>query len=68
MSRQTVGNVIDKLLTDEQLRTRFVLDPMETLAELCFRGFVLMPEEIDLLCRTDTRLWFWGAAMRERQH
>ena len=54
--------MIDKLLTDEDLRIRFVIDRMETLAELCLRGFELSPNEIDLFCRTDARLWFWAGA------
>ena len=63
MSQRTIGNVIDKLLTDEDLRIRFVADRMETLAELCIRGFELSGDEIDLFCRTDARLWFWGGSM-----
>ena len=69
MSQQTVGIVIDKLLSDEDLRIRFVEDRMETLAELHLRGLELRPDEIDLFCRTDARLWFWGAeVLGERQH
>jgi hypothetical protein len=69
MSQQTVGNVIEKLLTDEDLRIRFVVDRMETLAELCLRGCELSGEEIDLFCRTDARLWFFGRGfVGERQH
>ena len=69
MSQQTVGRVIDKLLTDEELRIRFVVDRMETLADLYLDGFELRPEEIDLFCRTDARLWFWaGALTDDRQH
>jgi hypothetical protein len=42
---------------------------METLAELCLGGFELSPDEIDLFCRTDARLWFWaGAAQNDPQH
>ena len=48
MSRANVGMVIDKLLTDENLRIRFVLDRLETVAELCLRGFDLTRDEIDL--------------------
>ena len=58
MSRTSVGMVIDKLLTDENLRIRFALDRMETIAELCLRGFELTRDEIDLISRTDARLWF----------
>ena len=52
--------VVEKLLTDENLRIRFALDRMETIAELCLRGFELTRDEIDLFCRTDARLWFLG--------
>jgi hypothetical protein len=67
MSQQTVGMVIDKLLSDEELRNRFVVDRIETLAELCLRGVELRPDEIDLFCRTDARLWFWGAAVMDER-
>ena len=63
MSQQTVGMVIDELLSDEDLRIRFVVDRIETIAGLCLRGFELKPDEIDLFCRTDARLWFWGGAL-----
>ena len=64
MSRTGVGMVIEKLLTDERLRIRFALDRMETIAELCLRGFELSRDEIDLLNRTDARLWFLGDQVR----
>ena len=60
MSRTGVGMVIDKLLTDEGLRIRFALHRMETIAELCLRGFELTRDEIELFSRTDARLWFLG--------
>ena len=63
MSRASVGMVIDKLLTDENLRIRFAVDPMETVAELCLRGFDLTRDEIDLLCRTDAGVWFLRSAV-----
>jgi hypothetical protein len=61
MSQTGVGQVIDKLLTDENLRARFALDRVATVAELCMRGAELTCDEIDLLCQTDARLWFLGA-------
>ena len=64
MSRSIVGMVIDKLLTDEDLRIRFALDRVETVAELCLRGFDLTRDEIDLLCRTDAGVWFLRSAVR----
>ena len=63
MSRVSVGLVIDKLLTDENLRIRFALDRVETVAELCLRGFDLTRDEIDLLCRTDAGVWFLRSAV-----
>ena len=69
MSRAGVGIVIEKLLTDEDLRIRFAVDRMETVAEISLRGFDLSQDELDLFYRTDAGLWFIGAPVRgERQH
>ena len=69
MSQHTVGIVIARLLTDEDLRTRFAFDPIDTVLELCVLGFDLTPDEIDLFCQTDARLWFWrGAVMNHLLH
>jgi hypothetical protein len=69
MSQRMVGIVVNRLLTDQDLRVRFALDRIETLAELSFRGFELTSDEIDVLIRTDPRLWFWDSeAAVERVH
>jgi hypothetical protein len=69
MSKRVVGIVIDRLLTDRDLRVRFQLDRIETLAALGFRGFELTPDEIDVFIRTDPRLWFWDHEVAaERAH
>jgi hypothetical protein len=69
MSRAGVGMVIERLITDRNLRIRFALDRMEAVAELCLRGFDLSPDEIDLFWRADPGLWFLGDTVRgERQH
>ena len=69
MSQAGVGTVIEKLLTDENLRIRFALDRLATVAELCLLGFDLSPEDIELFYRTDARLWFLGDIARgERLH
>jgi hypothetical protein len=60
MSRAGVGIVVEKLLADQDLRIRFALDPLETVAELLLQGFDLTRDEIDLFCRTDPRMWFLG--------
>ena len=64
MSRASVGMVIDKLLTDKNLRIRFALDQLETVAELCLRGVELTRDEVDLFCWTNARLWFLGDEVR----
>jgi len=61
MSHQMVGVVIHSLLTDEELRDRFVVDPMEAIAALGLRGFELTPDEIEVFLRTDVRTWSWGS-------
>ena len=69
MSRAGVGIVIEKLLTDEDLRIRFAVDRMETVAEISLRGFDLSQDELDLFYRTDAGLWFLSAPVSgERQH
>jgi hypothetical protein len=69
MSRAGVGTVIEKLLTDENLRIRFALDQIETVAELCLRGVELTRDEVDLFCWTNARLWFLGDEVRDEwQH
>jgi len=61
VSQQTVGIVIETLLTDEILRSRFDADRIEVLAEIVRRGVRLTPHEIDLFLRSDARLWQWGS-------
>ena len=62
VSRAGVGIVVEKLLSDETLRARFALDPMETVADLFLRGVDLTRCEIDLLRRTDPGVWFLRSA------
>ena len=56
--------VIETLLTDESLRVRFALDRIEAIAELCLGGVELTRDEIDLIYRTDVRLWFLSDHLR----
>ena len=63
MSQANVGMVVDELLTDESLRIRFALNPVETIVDLCLRGFDLTRDEIALLCRTDAGVWFLRSAV-----
>jgi hypothetical protein len=65
MSQETVGEVMTRLLSDEELRIRFAHDPLDILAELHLRGLRLTPGEIDVFVQSDVRMWF-GENMRSR--
>src|SRR5204862_4530573 len=65
MSQKTVQLVIGWLLTDEELRLRFVERPRETLSDLQQQGYELTTNEIDALCRSDPAMW---PAMARRIH
>ena len=57
MSQRTVELIIGRLLTDEDLRHRFVEDPVRTLAGLCDQGYELNRSELHALISTDPTLW-----------
>ncbi len=65
MSQKTVQLVIGRLLTDEDLRVRFVERPFETLTELREQGFELTRDEIEALVQSDADMW---PAMARRIH
>jgi hypothetical protein len=65
MSQKTVQLVIGRLVTDEELRLRFVERPLETLTQLREQGFELSEEEIDALTQSDAEMW---PAMARRIH
>ena len=57
MSQKTVQHVIGWLLTDEDLRRRFVERPRETLTDLRDQGYDLSLDEVDALVRSDPAVW-----------
>jgi len=57
MSKQpTVGIVVDRLVTDEDFRVRLIIEPVETLADLCPRGFEFTSSDVALFGRTNRLL------------
>jgi hypothetical protein len=60
MAHKHVQLIIGQILTDEELRGRFLNQPFETLAALRDNGFDLSKSEIDALLVTDPRLWRAG--------
>jgi hypothetical protein len=57
MSQKTVQFVIGWLLTDEDLRRRFVERPRETLTEIREQGYEMTVEELDALARSAPPAW-----------
>jgi hypothetical protein len=57
MSQRTVQLLIGQIVTDEELRRRFVERPAETLTALRDQGVELTKSEIDALLRTDKKVW-----------
>jgi hypothetical protein len=57
MSQKTVQLIIGRVITDEDLRHRFIRNPGETIASLEELGFELTPSEVDALVQTDSKLW-----------
>lgn len=58
MSQRNVASIVDRLLTDPELRSQFALDPVGTIAELQMLGFLLSSAEIDAFVQTDVRCWY----------
>jgi hypothetical protein len=59
MSQQTVGLIVERLLTDELLRMQLACYPLETIVDLQVEGLELTPGEIDILLQTDAQTWCW---------
>jgi hypothetical protein len=62
MAHKTVQFIIGQILTDEELRARFLDRPIETLMSMRDRGFDLTNIEITALALTNRRFWDAGAA------
>ena len=62
MSQKTVQLLIGQIVTDEDLRLRFVRQPLETLTALRDQGIDLTTSEIEALLETDRQLWNSTAA------
>jgi hypothetical protein len=61
MSQRTAQLIIGRILTDEELRQKFLVSPRETLAWLREMGFELTDTEVEALSHTDDWLWTSGA-------
>ena len=57
MSQKTVQLVIGWLLTDEELRARFMEGPKATLTELRQQGYELTDDEMDALLLCEPTIW-----------
>ena len=57
MSQRNVELLIGRLLTDDELRGRFVRDPRDVIAGFLSQGWELTEGEAEALASTDTKTW-----------
>ena len=57
MSQRSVEWLLGRLLTDEDLRTEFVREPVDTLARLQRQGLELNASEVEALLSGDSAMW-----------
>jgi hypothetical protein len=62
VSQRNVELFIGRLLTDAELRRRFISSPENIISGFCDQGWELNRGEINALLETDARLWFLAAA------
>jgi hypothetical protein len=63
MSNRGVGIAISRLLTSEEFRSRFALNPLGTLADLHLEGVDLTIDEMRVFIQTDLRTWSWNGSL-----
>jgi hypothetical protein len=62
MAHRTIERIIGRLLTDEELRLKFMSSPKRTIAELSEQGWELSRLEVDALLAIEVGLWSEVAA------
>jgi hypothetical protein len=62
MSHRMTHLAVERLLTDERLRIRFLRSRIEALTDLARLGIDLTPDEIAMFIQTDARVWFCETA------
>jgi hypothetical protein len=63
MSNRGVGIAISRLLTSEEFRSQFALNPLGTLADLHLEGVDLTIDEMRVFIQTDFRTWLWNGSL-----
>ena len=67
VAHKTVQIIIGRILTDEELREKFLVAPVETLSAFRESGLDLTDTEVDALTNTDRALWRSGAAWIDKR-
>lgn len=57
MSQRSVELLIGRLLTDEEMRRRFMRKPSCIIEDFCRQGLELSPGEIEALTGTEATMW-----------
>ena len=63
MSNRGVGIAISRLLTSEEFRSQFALNPLGALADLHLEGVDLTIDEMRVFIQTDFRTWLWNGLL-----
>jgi len=63
MSNRGGGIAISRLLTSEEFRTLFALNPLGALADLHLEGVDLTIDEMRIFIQTDLRTWQWNGSL-----
>ena len=63
VAQRNVETLIGRLITDEQFRTEFLINPEARLLELYALGFELSRTEIAALVNTSPALWIRAATL-----
>ena len=67
MGQRSIEMLVGRLVTDEELRQRFIADPLETLRLAQQQGLELTAAELDALLASRVSLWTsLAAALDER--
>jgi hypothetical protein len=62
MSQRNVELFIGRLMTDSELRRRFMAAPHSAIEDFCEQGWELSRGESEALVAMDVKLWFLAAA------
>lgn len=67
MGQRSIEILVGRLVTDEELRERFIVAPLETLRHAQQQGLELTASELDALLASPLSLWTRLAALLDER-